>query len=212
MQHISHCSTAHIWPFKHSLDHHSPTKCCSETGNEPAGFTLTFLLPVWWFLHCFIFHVLCFFLSPKFLLESDFLFVAIQRPDSQLDFSSNGERRDGPELWVRGQSCLTRASCGTLASHLGWNKGVVEREPGELPFGAAACKVASKKAAKTTCLKLGIWRWTPPSVLRRWHLETWTGFWPSAGVKGSIFHHQLLCSSEISYFQLFKKKKRQFAT
>lgn len=132
-QHLSHCSTT-LWLFKCILGHHSPTKC-----SEPAGFTHlpSTSLVVSTLLQNFVFYVSFYVQNTFFRVMGNFVFSGIQRPDSS---SSSSERRYGPVLWVRGYSCVTGSSWWTLATHLGWNKGVGEHLAGEVPIGTVLSK------------------------------------------------------------------------
>lgn len=70
---------------------------------------------LWWLLCYSLFHFLCFF----FPFQKTFFIVASYFWQGR-DISGTRERKDGPVSWEL-QSHLTRASCGTLASNLGWN-------------------------------------------------------------------------------------------
>lgn len=132
-QHLSHCSTT-LWLFKRILGHHPPTKC-----SEPAGFTHlpSTSLVVSTLLQNFMFYVSFYVQNTFFRVMGNFVFLGIQRPDSS---SSSSERRYGPVLWVMGYSRVTGSSWWTLATHLGWNKGVGEHLAGEVPIGTVLSK------------------------------------------------------------------------
>lgn len=137
IQHLSHHSKAQLWLFECILDQLSPTKCwnrqwtCwlhSPSFHQPGGFYMALN-----FMFCVSFYVQ----NTFFRVTGNFVFLGIQRPDSSW---IGGESRHGPVLWVRGYSCVTGSSWGILATPLGWNKGVGEHLPGEVPIGTVLAK------------------------------------------------------------------------
>lgn len=114
MPHLSYCSTSHLFVLSLGLllTHKTLFGNGQWTWSGPSDSPSASMVASVLFLISF--SVLFFFPFQKtFFIVASYFWQG-------RDISGTRERKDGPVSWEL-QSHLTRASCGTLASNLGWN-------------------------------------------------------------------------------------------